>query len=523
MSKEASTRPDDLATLKELVGEQNGTIVALTREVEQLKHFVAQLQRRYFGPRAEKVDPNQLTLFEQPAAEDAKPSADETPAVDVKPHKRRGGGRKPLPKHLPREVVEHDLSEDEKTCPCCGDARTRIGADRSEQLEFVPAVLKVIEHVRHKYACRKCEEGVSVAPPPSKPIAKGLPGPGLLAALVVGKWLDHLPLYRLEDVFARSGVEIPRSTLCRWSMACAELFEPLYDLMAKRVKHSRVLHTDDTTVPVLDPNQSKTKTGRFWVYCGDGANPYSVYQFTPNRERAGPEGFLTEFEGYLHSDAFAGYDRLCSSGRVQQVLCWAHARRKFFEARTVQPEPAHTALAYVGRLYGIERQAQTLTEHLDLRRQKDRDRWHAARCELRQQQSVSILAEFHDWLSGPHLDVLPKSPVGMAINYVHSRWESFTRYCDDGALSIDNNLSERMLRPCAVGRKNWLFAGNDRGGTAAAVHYTILASAKANGVEPFAYARDLLTVLPENPTDLEALLPDRWLQTHPEARRAWSR
>ena len=276
--------------------------------------------------------------------------------------------------------------------------------------------------------------------------------------------------------------------------------------------------------PVLDSTLPKTRTARLWVYCGDFRNPYTVYDYTTSRRRDGPADFLREFHGYLQADAFAGYDGIYAGGQVKQVLCWAHARRKFYEARTVQPEPAHRALAYIGRLYAVEREAKALPGAEELTSDAAWDNWHRERHALRQQTSLPTLNEFHDWLTTAESQVLPKSPVGQAIGYVLPRWDGLTRYCEDGALVIDNNLSERMVRPIAIGRKNYLFLGSDNGGKAAAILYSIMASAKSNQVEPFAYVRDLLVQFSGNRSpDLSDLLPDEWLKTHPEARRRWSR
>ena len=463
----------------------------MQHKLAQLEHYVARLVRDRFGPRSERLDPNQLTLFAAAVVELAPPAlaAVETP---VHSHTRRGGGRNELPAELPRERIEHDLAEPEKLCPGCGQLRQRIGCETSEQLEFIPAQLKVLEHVRWKYACRQCQEHVVIAEAPAKPIGKGLPGPGLLAQVAVGKFSDHLPLYRLEDVFARGGVELSRSTLCRWARCTAQLLEQLYQLMVDRVRRSHVIHTDDTPVSVLDPMLPKTRTGRFWVYCGDAQNPYSVYDYTASRKRDGPANFLKDYQGYLQADAFAGYDGIYAAGTVKQVLCWAHARRKFFEAKEAQPRTAIPALAFIARLYDVEREAKLLSV--------------AARQILRQERSLPVLAEFHTWLTALAARVLPKSPVGQAIHYVLPRWGGLTRYCEDGALAIDN---ERTLRPCAIGRKNWLFLGNDRGGHSAAILFSITASCKANRVEPWAYLRDVLRQLAcTSPPAAATLLPD---------------
>ena len=529
MSTDALSLPDDMATLKELALQQHAAIAELRRELEQLKHYTAQLLRARYGPRGEKFDPNKLPLFDEgDAAEEAARESEpcETP---VAAHVRRRGRRKPLPADLPRERVEHDLADEEKPCPECGRLRERIGEETSEQLEFIPASLKVLEHVRFKYACRQCQEHVAIAPAPAKPIPKGIPGPGLLSALVVGKWSDHLSLYRLEDVFARHGVEISRGTLCRWAAATASLLSPLYEMMVDRVRRSRVIWTDDTPVKVLDPTLPHCRTGRFWVYCGDWRNPYSVYDYTASRKRDGPAGFLKDYRGYLQADAFSGYDGIYAAGQVQQVLCWAHARRKFFDAQMSKPGEAQVALAYIGRLYRVEREAKQLAGQFQLSEPAGRERWHAQRLKLRRQRSLPILAELHAWLEGAQRRTLPKSPLGQAIGYVLPRWEGLTRYCEDGELSADNNLAERTLRACAIGRKNWTFLGNDHGGRTAAILYSFTASCKANQVEPLAYLRDVIQQMARrqrsspNSTDPTDLLPNVWLQSHPEAHRPWSR
>jgi transposase len=530
MSTEAAELPQDVATLQAMVTEQSSTIASLTAKLAKLEHYLEQLVRARYGPRSEGLDPHQLTLFDTTAAEEKKaspPHPEGTPStIRVKEHKRRGGGRQELPEDLERKVVEHDLSSAEKACPGCGHERERIGCEESEQLEYEPAKLFVLLHRRWKYACRHCQEHVATAPPAERPIEKGLPGPGLLSAVVVGKYGDHLPMYRLEDVFLRSGVELARSTLCRWALQTAELLQPLYDRMVQEVLASRVIHTDDTPMPVLDREREHTRTARLWTYIGDWRHPWTVYDYTTSRKRDGPQQFLNGYAGYLQADAYGGYDGIYAAGSVQQVLCWAHARRKFYEARTVQPEEAHAALAFIARLYAVERAAAELrypigpaSDLVQVTR-----KWHRERRRMRQQESLVILREFRQWLEQAERRVLPKSPVGQAIGYVLPRWEGLTRYCEDGILAIDNNLSERMIRPCAIGRKNYLFFGSDEGGRAAAVLYSIMASAKANQVEPFVYVRDLVDQFAKSsPPDLTRLLPGAWLAAHPDARRDWSR
>jgi transposase len=528
---DAAQMPNEVATLQAIVSEQSSTIASLTAQLAKLEHYIEQLMRARYGPRSEELDPHQLTLFDTAAADEKQASQSVQQAVLAKEHHpragtRRGGGRRELPEHLERKVIEHDLPDAEKCCPECGHERARIGCEESEQLEYEPAQLFVLVHRRWKYACRGCQEHVAIAPAAERPIDKGLPGPGLLAALVTGKYSDHLPLYRLEDVFFRSGVELARSTLCRWAMQTAELLRPLYEFMIQEVLQSRVIHTDDTPMPVLDPELDRTRTARLWTYVGDWRHPFTVYDYTTSRRRDGPQQFLNGYTGYLAADAYGGYDGIYASGAVKQVLCWAHARRKFYEARTVQPDEAHAALAFIARLYAVEEELGILrypiSQSSDL--VQVTRKWHRERRRVRQAQSLVILREFHAWLEKAQHTVLPKSPVGQAIGYVLPRWEGLTRYCEDGCLAIDNNLSERMIRPCAIGRKNYLFFGSDDGGRAAAVLYSILASAKANQVEPFAYTRDVVDHFAKNAqTDLKRLLPGVWLATHPEARRNWSR
>ncbi len=501
-----------------VIAELQVTVESQSKQIAQLKFLVEKLTRQQYGRRSEQLDDAQKLLFEIESPEPAQPTTETT----VKPHKRRrGGGRLKIPADLPRTIVDHDI--DDKACPCCGEERQRFGFEPSELLDYIPPKLHVIEHRRWKYACTKCEEQVVIAPPVKKPIPKGLPGPGLLAMVGVGKFSDHLPLYRLEDILFRQGVHLPRSTLCRWVIESAKLLQPFYGLLKELVLESKTIHTDDTPVKVLDPDLPRTRTGRFWVYAGDHLRPYTVYDYTPSRKRDGPATFLDDWEGYLQADAFAGYDGIYATGRVTQVSCWAHARRKFFEAKESYPV-AHEALAYIGRLYAIEKELTKLLDLVD--DEPSIMKWYRVRRDTRQRYSLSILRELEAWLK--QVDALPKSPLGIAVNYVLSRWESFTRYCDKGFLDIDNNLSERMIRPVAIGRKNYLFLGADRGGEGAAVWYSLIATAKTHSVEPWAWCKALITHLTDlgndpAPDDLLPLLPATWLAEHPEARREWSR
>jgi transposase len=509
MCEHAAPLPDDLDLCHEIIRQQADTIQESQRRIEQLEHQVEQLLRRQYGPRRESIDPDQLRLFTEDAPEDSvEVTPEELPETeDATPARRwRRRGRQHLPERLPRERIEYELPSEELPCPDCGHARVKIGEEVSEQLEYVPASMRVLQHCRFRYACRPCQEHVALADKPPQPIEKGLPGPGLLAQTITSKFSDHLPLYRLEDIYARHGVELSRATLCGWMARSAELLTPLYDLMVKRVLLSIVVHTDDTTVPVLDPTLPKTRTGRFWVYIGDIRNPYVVYDYTPRRTRDGPERFLKGFRGYLQADAFSGYDRLCAGPDVIEVACWAHVRRKFFESRTSAPVLAHAALARIRQLYKIETAAEGFST--------------GDRCALRQRESVPLLTAFGEWLTEQGRLALPKSPIGQAIAYAQSNWVALCHYPEHGELSIDNNLAERMLRAQAIGRRNWTFLGSDRGGRTAAVLYSLTGTCKHHDIDTFAYLQDIFRRLPSQPAgQLDELLPDVWFASHPAARR----
>ena len=377
----------------------------------------------------------------------------------------------------------------------------RLGEEVSERLEYVPASLVVIEEVCQKYACPKgCT--VVTAEKPTAPIEKGLAGPGLLAQVAVSKYGDHLPLHRQADIFRRQGVEISRQTMGDWMRACADLASPLYDLMKQGVLGSKAVQTDDTPVPVLDPALPRTRTGRIWTYVGDDDHPFTVYDYTPNRSRDGPEEFLKEFRGYLQADAYSGYDHFYQQPErgIVEVACWAHSRRRFFEAQSSDLMRSTVMLAYIRLLYDIEREARD--RHLD----------PDGRRALLQEKAQPILQDIRTYLEREHPQVLPKSPEGQAIAYTLSNWQALTRYCEDGDLEIDNNGAERSLRGVAVGRKNWMFYGSDQGGRTAAVLTSLIATCKRLHIDPFAYLRDIFERISSHPKKrLGELLPDEWL------------
>jgi transposase len=448
--------------------------------------------------------------------------------------------------------VHHELTEAERIC-ACGRTRIDIGTEVSEQLDWQPACYFVWQHLTHKYLCPHCArqrgaaprattEETSVAettktdpaataagqvppatdgptasatpplgpaivsaPKPAMPIDKGLPGPGLLAHIIVSKYFDHLPLYRQEKIFERQGLVLNRSTTCDWMAACAELLRPLYDLLVAAVLQSAWLHTDDTPVPNRRHEPGTTSTARFWLYYGDRDHPYNVFDFTINRQRDGPQRFLADFHGYLHADAFTGYDALylpdarAGTVPIQEVACNAHARRKFYEARGSDTLAAHQALAYYRQLYELERAATANAFDDDQRRR------------MRQDLAVPILEKFHTWLEEQRQRVLPKSPMAEAIGYALNNWRALIRYTEAGFLAIDNNVAEREMKRIAIGRKNWLFVGSANGGRTAAVLFSFTSTCARLQIEPWAYLHDVLTRLPRTATaDLAELLPDRW-------------
>jgi transposase len=532
--------PDDPETLKRMVLELLATLQEERRDKDALRHRLDLLLRRLYGPRTERFEPNQPSLFDPPATDPEPPSAfAAVPPVMVEagppppPRRRcRPRGRRPLPEGLPRRVVEHCLTDAERVC-VCGCLRVDIGVEPSEQLDWQPASLFVWHHRVHKYACPRCaakathsesataETGASTTPKvaqaeaasgpavvaavkPAMPIPKGLPGAGLLAYLTVSKYTDHLPLYRQESIVARQGVFLPRSTTGDWLASCAELLRPLYDRMVSRVLQSRCLHTDDTTVKNQRPPPGATDLARLWGYLGDENHPYNVFDFTTSRRRDGPEQFLADYQGYSHADAFSGYDRLYlpRAGRgvasIVEVACNAHARRKFHEARTSDAVRSHRALAWYGQLYELERRARDWDE--------------AARHAMRQALALPIPEQLRAWLEAERPQVLPRSPMAGAIGYALNNWSALIRYTEAGFLSIDNNVAEREMKRIAVGRKNWLFVGSAKGGRTAAVLSSFTSTCQRLNVEPGSYLQEVLSRLPTTTSDeqREALLPDRW-------------
>jgi transposase len=493
---DAAHLADENRTLKASLAERD-------QRIQWLEFEMAKLQRMIFGARSERVqnlpDSAQQPLWSDTADDLPVASPIEFKTVVSSPVKGKPK-RTSLPDHLPREIVVLPLSPEDRRCPACGAERPVIGYESSERLDYVPAQLKVIETRRQKCACSTCQGQLTMVPAPAQVIEQGLPMPGLLAYVLMAKFGYHLPLYRIEQVFAHQGVPIARTTLCDWVLHCGVALKPLSERLLVLLKQQAVIFSDDTTVAVQD--RGKTRETRFWVYAGHSP-PIIVYDHTESRAGRHPKAKLAGYRGYLQADAYAGYDQVFADGRIQEVACWAHARRKFFgiaqQAEKGKMISAHVALDFIGRLYDIEREAKD--QRLDAADLRQR----------RQEQALPILQTFKDWLEERLRELAPKTPTAKAIGYALKNWQALVRYTEDGRLEIDNNRSERAIRPLAIGRKNWLFLGSPKGGQAAATVYSLIQTCKELEINPETYLKDVLTRLPTTrQKDIDSLLPHAW-------------
>jgi len=496
--------PEDVETLQQMVLSLWADVDEKARTILDLKRQLALYKRHLFGRRSEKIDPAQRMLFEdlcsQLEAQIAEAESQQEVADKPKKRKAHHNGRQPLPPHLPRQQIEIHPDADQCVCPHCGQAKEIIGQEMTEELEYVPASFVVHQYIRHKYACRGCGNGVSIGPLPPRPIEKGRPGSGLLSHVLTSKYADHLPLHRLEGIFQRHGIDIPRSTMCDWVGDCAMLLRPIVAEMKRQILQAPKIHTDDTPVPVqCRKKKGKTYKGYLWVYIGTGNEV--VFDFTPTRSREGPTQFLGDYSGYVQADAYSGYDKLFEKGKAMEVACWAHARRKFYESIETDPDRANQMLNLIRTLYDVERDAKE--QKLDAE----------AIQALRQQKSQPILeAKIRRLLDGWSIETLPKSPIGQAVGYALGQWVALNRYLEDGRLSIDNNISERALRHVVIGRKNWMFAGSEAGAERAAVIYSLVSSCRLCGIDPFVYLRDVIDRVSTHPaSQIEQLIPPNWL------------
>lgn len=472
--------------------------------IDKLTHENALLKRMKFAAQSERFNPEQKSLLEDEVEADLAAVASEidalaqtqTPATPEKKQARR----LPLPAHLPRREIRH---EPQSTTCACGCQMKRVGEDVAEKLDYVPGVFSVERHIRGKWTCAKCQS-IQQAPVEAHVIDKGIPSTGLLAQVLVGKYADHLPLYRQEAIFGRAGLAIPRSTLAQWVGTCGVRLQPLVDALKTEILRHRVLHADETPVAMLKPGEGKTHRAYLWAYAPGAFESIKavVYDFCESRSGEHARRFLGHgtdkaWKGSLTCDDFSGYKALIASG-VTEVGCLAHARRKFFDLHVAnQSQIAGFALQQFARVYDIEREVKELgTEQ---------------RQTVRQQQTRPILDALHDWMTLQRRQVPDGSATAKALDYSLRRWVALTRFVDDGQLPVDNNWIENQIRPIAIGRNNWLFAGSLRAGQRAAAVMSLIQSARMNGHDPYAYLKDVLTRLPTHKASrIDELLPHRW-------------
>ena len=506
MDIDLAALPDDVEMLRAMVrslAAERTAFCEARSEIERLRLIVQKLQRSQFGRRAERLDADQMQFgFEDLEADLARAEA-KLPSPAQKPSgSKPADHRLSLPSHLPREDRRLDIEH--RTCPGCGRELHRIGETVSEMLDYVPARLRVVRICRPRYGCRACGT-IQQAAAPERAIAKGLATPGLLAHVLVSKYCDHLPLYRQSQIFARQGVELDRSTLANWVGGACWWLEPLQARLAEHVFAAQILFADDTPIPVLDPGRGRTKTGRLWVYARDdrpwnGPDPPAVvYLYSPDRRAERPASHLARFKGIVQVDGYPGFERLCAAGDIELAACWAHARRKFYEVHQATGSPvAAEALRRIAELYAIEIgcRGQTAPTRRDVRRIK----------------SLPLVEAMKGWLETELNRIPPRGALAEAIRYALVRWSALCRFLDDGRVEIDNNTVERAIRPIALGRKNHLFAGSDDGAARWAIVASLLATAKLNDVEPFAYLRDVLDRMSNGHpmSRIDDLLPWNW-------------
>lgn len=496
----AAHERDQYKKLYELVAIELERVKRHLRAQNKSERVDAQQVQLAFAEVAKLVVPPEIAqaIADQENEEQANPNRERTP-----PRGRHGRGS--IPEHLPTERIEVDVPEALRACPCCGRAKVKIGEETSDRLDYRPASLVHLHIARLKYApACKCEEGgvVVASVPDAAPVDKGLAGPGLLAHVVVSKYADHLPLHRLEEGFERQGVHIARSTMCDWVEQVASLLRPITDAMAKAALSAHRIHTDDTGIPILAPGS--THKGHVWVYVPD--DDAVLFRYTPRRKSDGPREFLRGYTGYVQADAANLYDRLFGDAEgasgdetAKEVGCWAHARRRFFDAQGTDRDRALVGLGFIKKLYEADRVAMKLPP--------------SRRTAERQRLCAPVLEAFKAWLDAEALVVLPKAPIADAIGYARNQWGALTRFLDDARLKLDNNSAERQLRRVAVGRKNWLFAGSENGAETACVLYSLLATCKLHGVNPFEYLRDVVMRVGRHPArDVLDLSPKAWKQ-----------
>lgn len=517
MPKTSTSMPSTVAALQALVAqqmaekaEQQARLVELEHENKRQSARIFTLQEqlnlalaRRFAASSEKLSPDQIRLFNE-AEVDAQLALGEDEAegtIDVPSHTRKKRGRKPLPDTLPRTEVIYELAGDDLNCPHDGQALKVIGEVASEQLDIVPATIRVIRHVRRQYAC-DCGQCIRTAALPAQPIPKSMASPGLLAHITVSKYQDALPLYRQETILQRIGVDIPRATLANWMIKAGQLVQPLINLLRDQLLAHDLIQMDETTVQVLKESGKAAQSKSYlWLQRGGPpGHPVVLYDYDPGRGQAVPLRLLAGFKGYLQTDGYDGYNAVVAAQQLTHVGCMAHARRRFSEAVKAQGKngktgKAHQGLAFIQKLYRVETEARHLQPE--------------QRRELRQEKAIPILQQLRPWLDQSLPQVPPRSATGKALQYLHNEWDKLIVYLENGRLEIDNNLAENAIRPFVTGRKNWMFSDSVAGVNASANLYSLIETAKANGLEPYAYLRQVYELLPraDSVEAIEALLP----------------
>lgn len=508
MKVTAATLPDNTTQLKQMLVDFQDHY---DKETGILLEQISQLRAQLFGRKSEKIKnedgPQPLPLFDMP--EPGGNEDDDEEEIIVPAHTRKRRGRKALPADLPRIEIIHDINEADKICGC-GCEMSRIGEEVSEQLDIVPARIRVIRNIRPKYACKNCEgvrddgPSVKIAPVHPQIIPKSIVSPGLLAHILTGKFIDHTPFYRQEKQFVRLGVKISRTSMCNWAMQAASACQPLLNLLQDDILSGSYLNIDETTLQVLkEPGRDPTSTSYMWIFRrGDPEKPVLIYQYHPTRSGDVVREFLGDFQGYVQTDGYSGYDFLDHKKGINHIGCLAHARRKFMDVIKAQGKnrkigSADKAISYFKRLYKIEKEA------------REKELSPEVILQIRQEQARPILEDFKKWLSKKQLQTPPKGLLGKAVSYTLNQWHRLIGYIEDGHLAPDNNMAENSIRPFVIGRKNWLFSGTQEGARASALLYSLIETAKMNNHEPYAYLRYIFEKLPmaSSLEDYEALLP----------------
>jgi len=475
------------------------------QRIQLLEDMLRTSRQRQFGASSEK-HPDQASLFDEAETEETD-SQNETEAVAIAAHTRKKTKRVSIPAQIEREEIIYDLSESEKRCPHDGAELICIGEESHEQLDLIPAQIKALRHIRKKYACPCCDQYVVTAKKPKQPIEKSIASAGLLAHIAVSKYADALPLYRQATIFRRLGIELDKTSLANWMIKCGILLQPLFNRLQDHLLEQPVIHMDETPVQVLnEPGKSAQSQSYMWVMCGTyyrtshpQGSPVVLFHYASNRSQETPRLLLADYEGALMVDGYVGYKGVCQDQNLPRLGCWAHARRKFVEAKTAQGKNksgrADQALSFIQKLYRVEKQII--------------DKPPDERFKIRQSQSQSILDQFHKWLTKSLPQVPPKSAIGKALLYLNNQWPNLIGYLEDGLYPIDNNRAENAIRPFVIGRKNWLFSTSQAGAHASANLYSLIETAKANDLEAYAYLKQAFTDLPnvQSVEDIDRLLP----------------